>query len=333
MMKDNLKNIGLGSTLDFHTSMSKNIKAISNINDMAVLTGLSNVFRQQEIFQKSVGLSSFIGLSAIQNIQNAFNPIKLQAGLLQPLSAQLSEIVKHQESISKSMAGLTSLSLPDSFLKSVEVLKKQTIPNFSKALSGFASIQQQQVQLGEILPKYLTNLLDFYIRQKINIEEFEVENIVDDMEQVSSKLYEIRESQSITTDDIAFINNALKKSETSAFIYFIIQIVLTIFLSLNSDKSQRPNNSIIVNKQGKNEIVKGFSETLDILCVEMRIAKTNVNLRNKPNSKSAKISLVKDGQYVFVQEINHKWIRVLYQDDEYMIQSGWVFKKYFERIN
>lgn len=333
MMKDNLKNLGLGSTLDLYTSKAKNMKALSSINDMVGLSGLSSVYRQQELFQKSVGLSSSIGLSAIQNMQNALNPIRKQASLFQSLSTQLSEIVKQQETISKSMAGLASLSLPDSLLSSIEILKKQTIPDFSKALSGLASIQHQQVQLGEILPIYLTNSLDFYIRQRIDTEEFEVDDIVEDMKQVSSKLQEISESQSITKDDIAFINNTLKKSDTSAFIYFIIQVVLAILLSLNSDKTQQPNANITINKQEKEEIVKGFSETLDILSVEMRKAKTNVNLRSKPNSKSAKISLVNEGQFVFVQEINHKWIRVVYQDDEYMIQSGWVLKKYFEKIN
>ena len=71
---------------------------------------------------------------------------------------------------------------------------------------------------------------------------------------------------------------------------------------------------------------------MKLLCLETRKAKTNVNLRNKPNSNSAKTGLVNADQIVLVQKINHKWIRIVYQDDEYMIQSGWVYKKNFEKI-
>lgn len=332
-MKDNFKNLGFGTTLNLYTSMANNMKAISSINNIVDLSGLSSVFRQQELFQKSVGLNSSIGLSAIQNMQNALNPIRKQASLFQPLSIQLSEIVKQQETVSKSMAGLASLSLPNNLFRSIEIIKKQSIPNFSKALSGLALIQQQQIQLGEILPKYLTNSLDFYIRQRINTDEFEVDDIVNDMEEVSSKLHEISESKNITKDDVAFIKNTLKKNDTSGFIYFIIQVVLAFLLSSDLYKSQQPCINFIINKQEKKEIVKGFSETLNILSLEIRKAKTKVNLRSKPSSKSVKISVVNEGQFVFVQEINHKWIRVVYQDDEYMIQSGWVYKKYFEKIN
>jgi Bacterial SH3 domain len=328
-----MKNLGLSSALDLHSSTSKNIKAISTVNQVTGLSGLSNVFEQQQLFLKSVGLSSSFGLSAIQSMQNSFNSIKKQASLFQHFSGeQFSEIVKLQEPISKRMTTLSALSFSDNMLKNIGILKNQTIPNLSKALTSLSSIQQQ-LKLGETLPKYLTNSLDFYIRQGIGNQEYEVKNIIEDMENVSSKLNEISESQNITNKDITFINATLKKGETSAFIYFVIQIVFAILFSLNTENSKQSNVNITIGKYEKKELEKGFKETLKILSVETRKARTNVNLRSKPNSNSAKIGLVKTEQAVIVQKINHKWIRIIYQDDEYIIHSGWVYKKYFDKIN
>lgn len=331
-MNNNMSNLGLSSNLDFYSSLMKSLKSMNAINNQ--LHGLSNISEilKQQSFKQNLGISTAIGLSAIQNMHH-YNNVNKQINPFLPLSTQLSQIVKQQENFAKSIPALPNLSLSDSILKSIETLKRQTIPDFSKALSSIALIKNQQSQIYESLPKYLSNLLDFYLRQRIDDDDDEVDRIEDDIKNISSKLTEITENQKVTKEDIAFINATLQKGGTSAFVYFIIQIVLAILLAFNSSSTKQSHTTITINNYEQKEIEKGFSETLRLLCLETRKAKVNTNLRSKPNSKSAKIGLVSSGQIVLVQEINHKWIRIVYQDDEYMIQSGWVFKKNFEKTN
>lgn len=62
----------------------------------------------------------------------------------------------------------------------------------------------------------------------------------------------------------------------------------------------------------------------------MRIATTDVNLRIRPRKKSQIIGVVKKGQEVTVIEIHHKYLLVIYMDNETGDPlSGFVFKKYF----
>lgn len=328
-----MSNLGLSSNLDFYSSLMKSLKSMNTINNQ--LNGLSNISEilKQQSFKQNLGISSAIGLSAIQNMQNHYNNVNKQINPFLPLSTQLSQIVKQQENFAKSIPALTTLSLSDSILKSIETLKRQTIPDFSKTLSSIVILKNQQSQIYESLPKYLSNSLDFYLRQRIDDDVDEIERIEDDIQNISSKLTEISENQQVTKEDIAFINATLQKEGTSAFVYFIIQIVLAILLAFNSSSTKQSNTTITINNYEQKEIENGFSETLRLLCLETRKAIVNTNLRSKPNSNSAKIGLVNSGQIVLVQEINHKWIRIVYQDDEYMIQSGWVFKKNFEKIN
>ena len=71
-MNNNLRNIGLGSTLDLYSSITKYLKAMNSVNNqLKGLLSISDMFARQS-FQQSIGISSTIGLSAIQNMQNSF---------------------------------------------------------------------------------------------------------------------------------------------------------------------------------------------------------------------------------------------------------------------
>lgn len=317
------------SNLDLYSSLMKSLESINSMNNQ--LKGLSNISEiiKQQSFNASLGISSAIGISALQN---QYKNINKQINPLLPLSSQLSQIVQQQENLAKAMPIASSFSISESILKSIETIKQQTIPDFSKALGSIALIQNQQKQIHENLPNYLANSLDFYLKQRIVEDEDEIEGIEYDIKKISAKLTGISKNQQVTNDDIAFINATLQKDGTSAFVYFIIQIVLAILLSFSSSTSKQSNTTITINNYEQKEIEKGFSETLRLLCLETRKARTDVKLRSKPNSNSAKIGHVNNGQIVLVQDINHKWIRIVYEDDEYTIQSGWVYKKCFEKI-
>lgn len=328
-----MTNLGLGSNLDFYSSLMKSLKARNSINNQ--FKGLSDIsyMLKQQAFKQNLGISAAIGISSLQNFYNQYGNASKKINPFLPLSTQLSQIVKHQENFAKSIPPFPILSFSEGLIKSIENLKKQTIPDFTKAIGSFGLIMQQQNHFYENFPKYLSNSLDFYLRERSDNDSNEVVSITNDIKNLSLKLSEIAESQRVTRNDIEFIKEKLQKRDTTSFIYFIIQIVLALLLAIYSSPTKQSNTNITINNYEQKEIEKGFNETLKLLCLETRKAKANVNLRSKPNSNSAKIGFVYSGQIVLVQEINHKWIRIVYQDNEYMIQSGWVYKKYFEKTN
>ncbi len=64
---------------------------------------------------------------------------------------------------------------------------------------------------------------------------------------------------------------------------------------------------------------------------KIRIATTDVNLRIRPRKNSQIIGIVKKGQEITVIEIHHKYLLVIYMDNETGDPlSGFVFKKYFK---
>ncbi|OEY71729.1 SH3 domain-containing protein [Salegentibacter salarius] len=98
---------------------------------------------------------------------------------------------------------------------------------------------------------------------------------------------------------------------------------------------QNPQNVQVMESKFENfklEIEKKLDEKLANLD-KQRIAKTNVNLRFSSKKNSKKLGLVKKGQIINVVEIRHKWLLIMYIDVETgEPKSGFVFKKYFQKI-
>jgi len=329
MNENDINKAIFGSSMDWYKSINKSMQFANKFNNLFGLTDISKFVNQTSIYEKNIGLNSMLGISAIQNIQKSLKAINPAPNPLLPFSSQISQIIKQQEAISKRLTPLSNLGLSIALLQGINKIKQQSIPDFSTAFSGLVSFQQKSFENN--LQKYLTNSIDFYARQQDYTRNLEV--IIEDMQNITSVLLEIKDNQKITKEDIRLINNTLQKPDTSAFIYFIIQIILALLLSFYNSKPENGTNiNITINNIEKKEIETGFNKTLELLCLEQRKAMINVNLRTKPNRNSGKIGLIQKGQIVLVQSINHKWIYVVYKDEDYLLKSGWVFKKYFERM-
>jgi len=331
MNENDINKVIFGSSMDWYKSINKSMQIANKFNNLFGLTDISKFATQASIYEKNIGINSMLGISAIQNIQKSLKAISPAPNPLLPFSSQISQIIKQQEDISKKLTPLSNLGISTALLQGINKIKQQSIPDFSNAFSGLVAFQQKQKSFESNLQKYLTNSIDYYVRQQDYTKNVDV--IIEDMQNITSVLSEIKDNQEITKEDIRLINNTLQKTDTSAFIYFILQIILALLLSFYNSKPENETNiNITVNNIEKKEIETGFNKTLELLCLEQRKALTNVNLRSKPNRNSGKTGLIQKGQIVLVQNINHKWIYVVYQDENYLLKSGWVFKKYFERM-
>jgi hypothetical protein len=209
------------------------------------------------------------------------------------------------------------------------------IPNFVKGIEGILPLIESQKQIANNLSAVLSNSFKIYSTTLIenkNWEDYEEEE--DKFEQLLSIVNNINENQKITQEDIKNINTILteKKSDKVGFIYFAISLILPLIITFWMYYNPLPANietqkGIEIEGSAKDE----FSKTLNILSIEQRVANGNVYLRTKPNLKSGKIFLIPKSSRVFVQKINHKWIYLIYINEEKQVCSGWAYKKYFEK--
>lgn len=224
---------------------------------------------------------------------------------------------------------IKSISIPQTELsqilsEKINMIKGINIPNIfslhGNNLPYFLEIQN-----------YLSSTLDLCTH--IGLQNFESEEIESELSSIIEILPKNGVDQ-ITRDDINAINIALQKSDIRAFYYFIIPIIITLIITYYTNKSSEQVSSIsIINTHNQEDkgVEKEFSKTLEILCLEQRIAKVNAFVKSKPLQQSAVINNIKEGQIVFVQQIRHKWLYIIYQDSDYMIKSGWVLKKQFKK--
>ncbi|MFW5982963.1 MAG: SH3 domain-containing protein [bacterium] len=313
--------------LNMFNSLKKMNRIIGDANK------LKNISKMQYIsnrFQNRVKFNTSFGLASIQAIQNSMKRHNTKINPFIGLSGYLNHIQKQQEIVSKSVPSFSELTLTDSTLKSIEQLKNSKIPDFSKSLDGLISIHEKHSKLTSI-QQYLIQSFDLYIN-KINFNNEALKNISSDIQDLTDVVQDIEKKQEVTKEDIELINNKIDKQGTSNFIMFIIQIILSIILAVyNQPQNDEIKVKIEINESQRKEIENEFTKTLDVLCLEKREALVNVNLRTKPTKNSGKIGVVHNGQTVLVQDFNHKWIYIIFQDEEYILRSGWVFKKYFEK--
>lgn len=332
MNENNINKALYGFDFDWHKSISKRIELANKKNNLFGLTDMTKFVKQSYLYEKSVGLNSMLGIFSVQNIHNMLKAPKQMPSPFLSFTSQITQIIQQQENIAKRLLPISNLNLSSSLLQNFEKIKQQSIPSFANAFIGLAEYQQKQQILEISIRKYLTNSIDYYVRQDNREKDFD--GIINDMQNLTSVMLEIKNNQQITKENLSVINATLEKADTSSFMFFIIQIILSLFLYFNDSKPEGGSiKNIKVNNIEKKEIEICFNKTLNVLCLEQRKAIIKANLRSQPHINSAKIALIPKGQLVLVQNINHKWMYVVYQDKDYLLKVGWVFKKSFEKIN
>lgn len=306
-----------------------NVTAISGVTSIA-----KKISQQNKAFEKA---SNIAGMNFYnQNFKKALSaqPASL-AGLSQslkniaeinkPLSKQLSEIAKNQ------------------------VLFSNNISNIAKSinLSHLKKFNGIDIALQGISYNYLKS-----ISQTKNWNELLVAEQVSEVMSATTSEFITKETDGIAKEDlvklqvsiISELEVLLEKSTSEKALNFIfrLMVVITFLINLyrfNQDSGNSTINSDYIFPETKKEIeetkinlTKDFEKILGQLN-EQRIAKTDVHLRYSNKIRTNIIGVVKKGQLVSVIEIKHKYLLISYIDNiTKEPKSGFVIKKYFERI-
>lgn len=321
--------------------VNKNLGGL-NFDKIRSINEMSNKISQMPSYNLPLGLQSLLNNNTFKNFQTSALTMQMENfnyvdNLISPFTSMannLQKMVLQQESM------ISKMTIPHSFLPAnfnswVENMNAIQIPNFVKGIEGILPLIESQKQIANNLSAVLSNSFKIYSTTLIenkNWEDYEEEE--DKFEQLLSIVNNINENQKITQEDIKNINTILteKKSDKVGFIYFAISLILPLIITFWMYYNPLPANietqkGIEIEGSAKDE----FSKTLNILSIEQRVANGNVYLRTKPNLKSGKIFLIPKSSRVFVQKINHKWIYLIYINEEKQVCSGWAYKKYFEK--
>lgn len=221
------------------------------------------------------------------------------------------------------------IELSRELTQKIDIIKSVNIPN-ALSLYGNEYSQIEKIQ------KYFSSTID--LCAQIGLYSYDEQQLDSELDSIIN-IFPKKDPNQITKEDINAINIALQNSDIRAFWYFIIPIIITLIIAYNTNTSvpQVASNTnftqINIATPKKEELVSEFSKTLKILCLEQRKAKISTYARNKASSNSSIISTIEKEQIVFVQQVQHKWVYIVYQDSDYMIKSGWALKKHLEYLN
>lgn len=276
-------------------------------------------------------------LSTIKKIQNSIRVNIPQINIpgmelinsMVKLNEQIMPHVDFGTNLQKQIINLPfpQIELSRELTQKIDIIKSINIPN---ALSLYGN----EYSRIEKIQKYFSSTID--LCTQIGLYSFDEKQIDNELNSVIEILPQ-KKMEEITKEDIIQIKKKLDNGTLVAFSLFIIQVLIAFYfeyrVSIQPSSSDSKKNETQVNliEQDKQEVLNEFSKTLGILCLEQRQAKINTFVRIKPSSKSSIISTIEERQIVFVQQIQHKWIYIVYQDSDYIIKSGWALKKQFER--
>ena len=317
-----------GLTSDLAKSFSKR-NSYDRDYTLLGMSNLAKLMKEDSIYQRNLGLNSKLGLSAFQNIHKWFDEEKPKLSPFSFLSGQLSQVIQEQEKSSKYLSPLTSLNLPETYLQKISIIKEKSIPDISIAYSRMFSLEKQE-SVSSNLQKYITYSFDNYVRQYEDKTDFD--DVIKSVEEITSVVSGKIETELIL-EKIKELNNKLTKADTTSFIHFIIQVLLALMLAFSNTNPDQVNNfNIQINNEEKKDIETELMKSMKIICIEQRKAIKNVDLRTKPSTNSGKIGVIPKDQIVLIQNINKKWIYVVFQDENYILKAGWAYKKYFKQF-
>jgi len=244
-----------------------------------------------------------------------------------PLKNQMDGIITNHALLNKRLSSLSSMYAE----------------NYVKPLNAM------EVALRGISTDFLKNIsfddLDVAEEEYVLVEEA-TEAIVTQAEslQSSTDKYVTQESfekfQIQLFDELQLISSKSKSEKAKVFIFQLMQIIsfTVMIFSLHSDSHKMTNKELseIIDNKFKSHQDQTNTKLDSILSqiTKQRLATTNVNLRVNNKKRAAIKGIVKKGQLVSVIETRHKYLLIYYIDKETNEpKSGFVYKKYFEKID
>ena len=312
--------MGSIAKLDWVNEMTKSIQYPTNI---AAFGGALDILKSMH---QHPGIES---MNSISKVTSGIVPL-LDWYKDNPLKNQMDGILTNHALLNQRLSSLLSLS-------------SMYAENYVKPLNAL------EVALRSISTDFLKNIsfddLDV-AEEEYDLVEEATEAIVTQAEslQTFSDKYVTQESfvkfQIQLFDELQLISSKFKSEKAKAFIFQIMQIIsfVVMIFSLHSDSHKMTNKELseIIDDKFKSHQEHTNIKLDSILSqiTKQRLATTDVNLRVNNKKRAAIKGIVKKGQLISVIETRHKYLLIYYIDQETgEPKSGFVFKKYFEKID
>lgn len=302
-----------------HLNMLKN--SVTNLPDSIFgMKGIADLAIKRAAYQDHIG--SLKGLSDISSRATAF-----------------------------SVASKSVLRIPDAFENSLgNILKNQfdtleRLNTHRNILSSFGTVQADMLSRQSWITTASTLAGTLSARNWEHLRE--LEGYTEELNNAAEALdtddevnpHALHHLQNTVDSILERLANAPDKEQKISF-YKAVMEVLTIIsilvgfyaLYLQKTDSSNDESTAVIKKELKETEQRIMDRIAEISQQRVAIA-DKVNLRTSPRKKSGIIGKVQMGQKVTVITINHKWLFVTFMDPcTNSVVSGWVFKKYFEKL-
>lgn len=317
--------------------VSQLVQSVQQRNDILNLSSVNAISNMASQLTKQYEIPSAATLAMTSGMHAALKANQANQFALKSLTSSLNELYKFRPEVSNSLAAITSSSL----------LRTSALDQIAK------SVQNSHLNKFNSLSHVISGISNSYLTEISKQKSWDDLIIIDEANQTIAEVTEdlFSDSEVITKEDLeqfktellSHISILISKSSSEKIKIFlfdlmtVIGFIITVYtFSQQGNETPREDAAELT----KQEILKIKNELNETIALEFdklqhkRIATTNVNLRYSAKKRSEIIGLVEIGQEVTVLEIHHKWILVAYIDSRTEEpKSGFVYKKYFERIN
>lgn len=250
-------------------------------------------------------------ISSIQQMLDSFHePVRAFQALIPNVQAWVNPYQPVIDSINNS--GLTSLL--KSFSEVYEPITTMkafqnnfVFPDFRVHTELWENILDDDVDLQEA-----TSILDDVKEEKQTLEEA-VEKLTFLVEGLVSKP---------TTNEVS----SFSRFEKISILYMIITTLLMTLPLILPNNADNTNNEKVITK---------LTVLGEILTEKHKETTANLRLRTEPTTSNPKniLLIIPKGSVVMVNQSISYWSNIMYTDEEGFVRSGWVSKRYLEKVN
>lgn len=303
--------------LDWVNAMTQRIQYPTNI---AAFGGALDIIRSM---QQNTGYES---MNSVASVASGIAPL-LAWYKDNPLKNQMDGIITNHALLSQRLSSISPM-YPANYVKPFNAMEV--------AIRGISTAFLKNIPFDDIdVAEYEYEVVE---------ELTEVIAIQAETLQASSNDYVTQESfekfKTQIFDELEQISSKTKSEKIKLFILQLMQVisfaVMIYTLHTNSQKMTNGELSEIIDNKFKSHQEQTNIKLDSILnqLTKQRIATTNVHLRVNNKKRSAIKGIVKKGQLISVIETRHKYLLIYYIDKETNEpKSGFVYKKYFEKID
>lgn len=292
------------------------------------------------------GISSLSKILNSYNLTNQLNSLSMTQAMLKGMVLQQPHWINSYNEISKYNLNPIRFEIPESTIQTINSIGNhnqrlfeslnssisisQKFNNYSKILNlqnAFISISTQLAKLAASQKKW--DILEDF--EEITNEAVSINERIIDEEGLSQENFEIL-YQFLNRIEIKIEN----KEKSSSAVFLKLLTIIGFILALTSEiRNWTPKPNYATQEQVETIIAESINSLEERLKEkkEYRLINRKCNVYLKPKLKTVILAKLEKDMELIVLNVHHKWIYVSYVNpNDGLPQTGWVMKKYTEKI-